>query len=59
MSESERRPGTPPDPEKTADEFQRLCEVVAKLRSPEGCPWDRQQTLETIKSADRTLILSQ
>ena len=29
--------------------FRRLCEVVAKLRSPEGCPWDRQQTLETIK----------
>jgi MazG family protein len=26
-----------------------LCEVIAKLRSPEGCPWDRQQTLATIK----------
>jgi len=23
--------------------------VIAKLRSPEGCPWDRQQTLESIK----------
>ena len=30
-------------------EFQRLCEVVAKLRSPAGCPWDRQQTLASIK----------
>ena len=29
--------------------FARLCEVIAKLRSPTGCPWDRQQTLETIK----------
>lgn len=29
--------------------FARLCEVIAKLRSPSGCPWDRQQTLETIK----------
>lgn len=49
MSETDRRPGTPPDPEKTTAEFRRLCDVVAKLRSPEGCPWDRQQTLETIK----------
>lgn len=23
--------------------------VIAKLRSPEGCPWDRQQTLKSIK----------
>jgi MazG family protein len=23
--------------------------VIARLRSPEGCPWDRAQTLETIK----------
>ena len=33
----------------TAAAFVRLCEVIAKLRSPEGCPWDRQQTLATIK----------
>ncbi|MBW3540015.1 MAG: nucleoside triphosphate pyrophosphohydrolase [Planctomycetes bacterium] len=42
-------PGTPPDPARMPQVFQRFCEVVAKLRSPEGCPWDRQQTLETIK----------
>ena len=29
--------------------FRELCEVVAKLRSPSGCPWDREQTLESIK----------
>ena len=29
--------------------FRRLCDVVAKLRSPDGCPWDREQTLATIK----------
>jgi MazG family protein len=29
--------------------MQRLCETIAKLRSPEGCPWDRIQTLATIK----------
>ncbi|MEZ6129308.1 MAG: nucleoside triphosphate pyrophosphohydrolase [Planctomycetaceae bacterium] len=41
--------GNPPDFERLLPEFQRLCEVVAKLRSPEGCPWDRQQTLASIK----------
>jgi MazG family protein len=24
--------------------FARLCDIVAKLRSPDGCPWDREQT---------------
>lgn len=41
--------GQPPDFDRLLPEFQRLCEVVARLRSPEGCPWDRQQTLATIK----------
>jgi len=26
------------------DAFRRLCEVVARLRAPDGCPWDREQT---------------
>jgi len=24
--------------------FEKLCEIVAKLRAPGGCPWDREQT---------------
>ena len=28
--------------------FDKLCEVVAQLRGPEGCPWDREQTNETL-----------
>ncbi len=24
--------------------FERLCEIVAHLRAPDGCPWDREQT---------------
>lgn len=31
------------------DEFARLVETVAKLRSPEGCPWDREQTHDSLK----------
>jgi len=42
-------PGTPPDRETIAQKFADLCEVIAKLRSPNGCPWDRVQTLNSIK----------
>ncbi|NER21103.1 MAG: nucleoside triphosphate pyrophosphohydrolase [Symploca sp. SIO1B1] len=28
--------------------LQRLIDVVAQLRSPDGCPWDRAQTMETL-----------
>jgi len=37
-------------PEPTAgDKFQRLVDIMAKLRAPGGCPWDREQTFDTIK----------
>jgi len=42
-------PGTPPPREETAAAFMRLVEVIARLRSPDGCPWDREQTLASIK----------
>ncbi|MEI2690470.1 MAG: MazG nucleotide pyrophosphohydrolase domain-containing protein [Anaerolineae bacterium] len=29
--------------------FSRLQEIVAHLRAPEGCPWDREQTLQTLR----------
>ena len=29
--------------------FADLVEITAKLRSPEGCPWDREQTHESIR----------
>jgi MazG family protein len=27
----------------------RLRDIVAQLRSPEGCPWDREQTHQSLK----------
>lgn len=42
-------PGTPPDDALVSAAFVRLCRVIAQLRSPQGCPWDREQTLATIK----------
>jgi MazG family protein len=29
--------------------FPKLVELMARLRSPGGCPWDREQTYDTIK----------
>ena len=33
------------------ESFQRLCDIVAKLRAPGGCPWDREQTHESLLPA--------
>ena len=35
---------------KAGEKFGELVEVMAKLRAPGGCPWDRKQTFDTIKS---------
>jgi MazG family protein len=34
----------------TGQKFSELVAVMARLRAPGGCPWDRKQTFETIKS---------
>jgi MazG family protein len=31
------------------DKFQQLVAIMARLRAPGGCPWDREQTFDTIK----------
>ncbi len=31
-----------------ASEFARLVEIMATLRGPNGCPWDREQTLQSL-----------
>ncbi|QAY67441.1 nucleoside triphosphate pyrophosphohydrolase [Paenibacillus protaetiae] len=37
------------DPSLLNRSFDRLHEIVAILRSPEGCPWDREQTHQSIR----------
>jgi tetrapyrrole methylase family protein/MazG family protein len=32
-----------------SDRFNELVQLMAKLRAPDGCPWDRQQTHESLK----------
>ncbi len=41
-------PKLPPKPHVGAA-FERLVEIMTRLRSPGGCPWDREQTFDTIK----------
>jgi MazG family protein len=36
------------DLDRAAASFAKLCEIVAKLRAPGGCPWDREQTNESL-----------
>jgi MazG family protein len=31
------------------EEFDRLIDIMAVLRSPQGCPWDREQTIDSLK----------
>lgn len=41
---------TPPAPGSTTGEaFEALVELMRQLRSPEGCPWDREQSLDSLK----------
>jgi MazG family protein len=32
-----------------AQQFAQLVEIMARLRSPEGCPWDREQTHQSLR----------
>ncbi|MCL2609555.1 MAG: nucleoside triphosphate pyrophosphohydrolase [Treponema sp.] len=33
----------------TADAFKSLYEIIARLRAPDGCPWDRKQDSESLR----------
>jgi MazG family protein len=33
----------------TGEHFERAVSIMAKLRGPGGCPWDREQTFDSIK----------
>ena len=34
----------------TGERFERAVEIMARLRAPGGCPWDREQTFDSIKT---------
>src|SRR5258708_4121023 len=33
----------------TGAKFEKLVEIMATLRGPNGCPWDKEQTFDTLK----------
>src|SRR3954464_5548639 len=33
----------------SGDRFERAVSIMARLRAPGGCPWDREQTFDSIK----------
>jgi hypothetical protein len=33
----------------TGERFERAVAILARLRGPGGCPWDREQTFDSIK----------
>src|ERR1700727_2866269 len=35
--------------EEAAQHLQEAVEIMARLRAPDGCPWDREQTFDTIR----------
>lgn len=37
-----------PQPPKTLNQFESLVQVITDLRGPNGCPWDKEQTHETL-----------
>ncbi|MCF7855145.1 MAG: nucleoside triphosphate pyrophosphohydrolase [Candidatus Pacebacteria bacterium] len=40
---------SPHDPAPSPGWITRLVEIMAQLRAPDGCPWDREQTHQTLK----------
>jgi len=37
------------DPARAASLFEQSVAIMARLRAPDGCPWDREQTFDTIR----------
>ncbi len=35
---------------KSGESIDRLLGVIKKLRAPDGCPWDQEQTHDSLKS---------
>ena len=32
-----------------SEAFEQLCQIMTRLRAPDGCPWDREQSFASIK----------
>jgi MazG family protein len=48
-SAKDSTPQTTTDPARAAALFERSVAIMARLRAPDGCPWDREQSFESIR----------
>jgi MazG family protein len=48
-SAKESAPRTATDPARAAALFEQSVAIMARLRAPGGCPWDREQTFDSIR----------
>lgn len=39
----------PPPPRRDGAALERLVDIMARLRGPDGCPWDREQDLRSVR----------
>jgi len=46
---AQKRAATVIVPMSAGEKFEQLVSIMARLRAPGGCPWDREQTFDTIK----------
>ena len=44
------RPGKATDPARAAAVFEQSVAIMARLRAPGGCPWDREQSFDSIRT---------
>ena len=51
LESSTAQPSSPiaSDPARAAALFQQSVEIMARLRAPGGCPWDREQSFDSIR----------
>ncbi len=42
-------PHNPTDPARAAELFEQSVAIMARLRAPGGCPWDREQSFDSIR----------
>ena len=49
LPSTDSKPAVPPVGHTAGEAFAALVELMRILRAPGGCPWDREQTLDTLK----------
>ena len=48
-SAKDSTPQNPTDPARAAELFERSVAIMVRLRAPGGCPWDREQSFDSIR----------